>query len=164
MTEPTLIRTAHFSRCRRYRYALWRRWAAGDDYVLLVGLNPSTADHRRDDPTIRRCIGFARDWGYSGLCVANLFAFRATYPRDLLGTEDPIGPRNDQWLRRLAGGASLVVAGWGNHGRHQDRAARVRAMLPDPHCLRLNDGGEPAHPLYLPKHLTPFPLPAPSEQ
>lgn len=160
MSEPTLTRGAHFSRCRRYRYALWRRWATGDDYVLLVALNPSTADHRRDDPTIRRCIGFARDWGYSGLCVANLFAFRATYPRDLFSAEDPVGPRNDQWLRRLSSGASLVVAGWGNHGLHQGRAARVRALLPELHCLRLNSGGEPAHPLYLPKHLVPFPLPA----
>lgn len=154
-------RSANFSRCRRYRYALWRRWAPGDDYVLLVGLNPSTADHRRDDPTIRRCIGFARDWGYSGLCVANLFALRATYPEDLLADPEPVGPRNDQWLRRLARDASLVVGGWGNHGRHQDRAARVRAWLPGLHCLRLNQSGEPAHPLYLPRELRPFPMPAP---
>ncbi|ASK33446.1 DUF1643 domain-containing protein [Alloalcanivorax mobilis] len=159
MQTSTLVRGANFSRCRRYRYALWRRWADGEDYVLLVALNPSTADHRRDDPTIRRCIGYARDWGYSGLCVANLFAYRATYPQDLLSAADPIGPRNDHWLRKLAGGASLVVAGWGNHGRHLDRAARVRALLPDPHCLRLNGSGEPAHPLYLPKRLRPFPLP-----
>ena len=95
--KADMERSANFSRCRRYRYALWRRWAPGDDYGLLVGLNPSTADHRRDDPTIRRCIGFARDWGYSGLCVANLFAFRATYPRDLFAADDPVGPRNDAW-------------------------------------------------------------------
>ncbi|MBL7251277.1 DUF1643 domain-containing protein [Alloalcanivorax sp. C16-2] len=162
MTKPLdqMARSANFSRCRRYRYALWRRWRDGDDYLLLVGLNPSTADHRKDDPTIRRCIGFARDWGYSGLCVANLFAYRATYPRDLFAADDPIGPRNDWWLRRLAADAALVVAGWGNHGTQGDRAARVRAWLPALHCLRLNGSGEPAHPLYLPKTLTPFPMPA----
>lgn len=154
-------RSANFSRCRRYRYALWRRWAPGDGFVLLVGLNPSTADHLRDDPTIRRCIGFARDWGYSGLCVANLFALRATYPEDLLAAEDPVGPRNDQWLRRLARNAGLVVGGWGNHGRYRDRADQVLPWLPEPHCLRLNQSGEPAHPLYLPRHLTPFPMPRP---
>lgn len=158
--SATIERSANFSRCRRYRYALWRRWAPGDDFVLLVGLNPSTADHRRDDPTIRRCIGFARDWGYSGLCVANLFAFRATYPRDLFAADDPVGPRNDAWLRRLGRDAALVVAGWGNHGRNGDRALRVRRQLPALHCLRLNGSGEPAHPLYLPKTLTPFPMPA----
>ncbi len=152
-------RSANFSRCRRYRYALWRRWAPGQDYVLLVGLNPSTADHRQDDPTIRRCIGFARDWGYSGLCVANLFAFRATYPRDLFAAEDPVGPRNDAWLRHLGRGAALVVAGWGNHGQHNERALQVRRHVPALHCLRLNGSGEPAHPLYLPKTLTPFPMP-----
>ncbi|CUR48159.1 DUF1643 domain-containing protein [Alloalcanivorax xenomutans] len=153
-------RSAHFSRCRQYRYALWRRWAEGDDYVLLVALNPSTADHRRDDPTIRRCIGFARDWGYSALCVANLFAYRATYPSDLFAADDPVGPRNDQWLSKLARDASLVVAGWGNHGRHGNRAAQVRARLGDAlHCLRMNGSGEPAHPLYLPKALRPIPMP-----
>ena len=79
--------------------------------------------------------------------------------RDLLAAEDPIGPRNDWWLRRLAADAALVVGGWGNHGTHGDRAARVRASLPALHCLRLNGSGEPAHPLYLPKTLTPFPMP-----
>lgn len=164
MTNPPPItdlrRAANFSRCRQYRYALWRWWGEGDDYALIIGLNPSTADHRQDDPTIRRCIGFARDWGYSGLCVANLFAWRATYPEDLKAAADPIGPRNDQWLRRLAADAAVIVGGWGNHGHHLDRARQVRALLPPWHALRLNSSGEPAHPLYLPKHLTPFPVTA----
>ena len=108
--KADMERSANFSRCRRYRYALWRRWAPGDDYVLLVGLNPSTADHRRDDPTIRRCIGFARDWGYSGLCVANLFAFRATYPRDLFAADDPVAPlRTGRMAASVIPGARLAV-------------------------------------------------------
>lgn len=154
---PTLQRSANFSRCRQYRYALWRHWGPGDDFVLLIGLNPSTADHRQDDPTIRRCMGFARDWGYSGLCVVNLFAYRATYPEDLFATDNPVGPKNDRWLRKLARQADLVVAAWGNHGRFMNRARIVSDRLPAMHCIRLNGSGEPAHPLYLPRHLTPIP-------
>ncbi|EKF75541.1 hypothetical protein A11A3_01672 [Alcanivorax hongdengensis A-11-3] len=157
VSAANLQRSANFSRCRRYRYALWRRWGEGDDFILLVGLNPSTADHRQDDPTIRRCMGFARDWGYSGLCVANLFAWRATYPRDLLAADDPVGPHNDRWLRRLGREASLVVAAWGNHGHHLNRARRVSRWLPDMHAIRVNRSGDPAHPLYLPRHLNAHP-------
>ena len=152
-------RSANFSRCRQYRYALWRWWGDGDDYALIVGLNPSTADHRQDDPTIRRCIGFARDWGYSGLCVANLFAYRATFPGDLMAAEDPIGPRNDYWLRQVSMKAAIVVCGWGNHGLWQGRADTVKRMLPGMHMLRMNGSGEPAHPLYLPKGLIPVAMP-----
>lgn len=150
-------RSAHFSRCRSWRYALWRRWDHERPWVLFVALNPSTADETRDDPTIRRCIGFARDWGYGGLCVANLFAWRATRPEDLKAARDPVGPRNDRWLGRLAREAELVVCGWGNHGRFMDRSRRVRGLLGRTHALRVNDSGEPAHPLYLPKTLRPRP-------
>lgn len=86
---------ANFSRCRRFRYALWREWDATLPAVMLIGLNPSTADANHNDPTIRRCIGFARDWGFGGVRVLNLFAFRATYPDDLKAAADPVGPRND---------------------------------------------------------------------
>lgn len=150
-------RSANFSRCRRYRYALWRHWDEDLPGVMFLALNPSTADHRRDDPTIRRCIGYARDWGFGSLCVANLFAWRATRPEDLKATPDPVGPRNDDWLRRLSGQVELVVAGWGNHGTFMDRAAQVREKMPLLHYLRLNGSGEPAHPLYLPKSLKPRP-------
>lgn len=125
---------------------------------MLIGLNPSTADARRNDPTIRRCIGFARDWGYGGVWVLNLFAFRATYPRDLKAAPDPIGPRNDEWLRRVARKVDRVVAVWGNDGGFMARSSRVRGMLGNRlEVIRLNAGGEPAHPLYLPKGLKPAP-------
>ncbi len=74
---------ANFSRCRRYRYTLWRIWDPKQQPVMMIGLNPSTADAQSNDPTIRRCIGFARDWDAGGLIMTNLFAFRATYPTDL---------------------------------------------------------------------------------
>ena len=144
-----MIRRAAFSRCGTYRYALWRRWDESRPHVLFVALNPSTADDRKDDPTIRRCIGFARDWGYGGLAVANLFAFRATLPAVLREARAPVGPRNDRWLARLAGETGLVVAAWGAYGRLADRAAEVAPWLGDCHCLGLTAGGAPRHPLYV---------------
>lgn len=150
---------AHFSPCGRYRYTLQRSWDAGGPAVLFVGLNPSTADAERNDPTIRRCIGYAKNWGFGRLVVANLFALRATDPRDLLAASEPVGPENDRWLAKCQAEADLVVAAWGNHGVHLGRSAAVLRELKNPHCLRINASGEPAHPLYLPGDLAPFPLP-----
>lgn len=148
---------ARFSRCRRYRYTLWRCWDADLPPVMMIGLNPSTADARRNDPTIRRCINFARAWGYGGLMMTNLFAFRATYPKDLKAATDPIGPRNDYWIRRMAGQVDGIVAIWGNDGAWLDRSEHMRRSLSGRlQCLRLNASGEPAHPLYLPARMTPI--------
>lgn len=151
---PEMNSGAHFSRCRTFRYALWREWDADRSKVMLIGLNPSTADATRNDPTIRRCIGFARDWGFGGVWVLNLFAFRATYPSDLKAAADPVGPRNDEWIRRVARKTARAVAAWGNDGVFMGRSTRVRIMLGDRlEVIRLNAGGEPAHPLYLPRGL-----------
>lgn len=147
-------RSATFSACRTYRYALWRRWGRGD-YVMFIGLNPSTADEINDDPTIRRCIGFARAWGYGALCMANLFAFRATQPADMKRAADPVGAENDHVLRQLADQAGVVVAAWGAHGTYKGRDQSVRLLVPDLHYLRLTKDGHPGHPLYLPADLKP---------
>ena len=120
-----------------------------------MGLNPSTADETQDDPTIRRCQGFARDWGYGGLVMANLFAFRATDPAVMKQAADPVGPDNDEHLLQLASTCPLVVAAWGTHGQHLGRDHQVRELTPNLHCLRLTKEGYPGHPLYLPKSLTP---------
>ncbi|AKS42348.1 DUF1643 domain-containing protein [Wenzhouxiangella marina] len=153
---------ANFSRCRRYRYSLWRTWEVRAPKVMMIGLNPSTADAERNDPTIRRCIGFARDWGYGGLIMTNLFAFRATYPEDLRRADDPIGPRNDAWIRRLARCADALVAVWGNDGAWLDRSQQLRNTLGSRlQVIRLNKSGEPAHPLYLPARLRPGSWPEP---
>ena len=149
-------RKTKFSPCRTYRYALWREWIGGSGYAMFVGLNPSTADEMLDDPTIRRCIGFAKSWGYAALCMTNLFAFRATEPKDMMAAADPIGPGNDAFLQELAPDAGVVVAAWGAHGAYRGRDAEVCRMLPDLHCLALTKGGHPGHPLYLPKHLIPY--------
>lgn len=122
---------------------------------MFIGLNPSTADATNDDPTIRRCIGYARDWGCDGLCMMNLFAFRATLPKDMKAAEDPVGPENDRTLIFMAEGAEVIVAAWGNNGRYMGRDEKVKAMIPQLHYLRLTKDGFPAHPLYLPKGLKP---------
>jgi hypothetical protein len=153
-----MIRRAAFSRCGRYRYALWREWNPSGPTVLVVALNPSTADHRRDDPTIRRCIQFAKDWGFGRLTVANLFAYRTPEPRLLCRVDDPVGPANDDWLSRLAREAEFVVAAWGARGDHRGRAAAVAPCLGRLHCLGLTQGGAPRHPLYVRGDVRPVPL------
>ncbi|SIT46428.1 conserved hypothetical protein [Paraburkholderia ribeironis] len=154
-------RETTFSPCRTYRYALWREFGGLLDdsrYVMFIGLNPSTADETNDDPTIRRCIGYAKAWGYNALCVTNLFAFRATDPTVMLNADDPVGPDNDSHLVKLAGGADMIVAAWGNDGSHRERDRIVRELLPGLHCLALTRAGQPAHPLYLKGSLRPKPL------
>ena len=149
---------AILSECRMYRYALWRTWDESKPYALFIGLNPSTADETEDDPTIRRCIGFSRTWGFGGLCMANLFAFRATKPGVMKAAEDPIGPDNDQWIRQLSVDAGVIVAAWGNGGSHLDRSRTIAEMIPNLKCLQLNKSGEPVHPLYQPSTATPIPM------
>jgi hypothetical protein len=124
---------------------------------MVIGLNPSTADETNDDPTVRRCIGYARSWGFGGLLMTNLFAFRATDPRDLKRAPDPSGPGQLASLRASANSVladnGAVLAAWGIHGSHQGWADRARAMLIDAEipvaCLGLTRSGEPRHPLYL---------------
>lgn len=149
-------RWAIVSPCQSYRYALGRRWSAAP-VVLIIGLNPSSADGHSDDPTVRRCVAFARSWGYGALWLGNLFAYRATDPRQMLAACDPVGPANDRWLQRLSGAADLVVAAWGVRGGFGGRDQAVRSLLPAVHCLRLSRQACPMHPLYLPKTLQPQP-------
>jgi hypothetical protein len=150
---------AHFSDDRNYRYALCRTWDEKGLRVLFIGLNPSTADETTDDPTVTRCMRFAKDWGFGGLNVGNLFAFRVPEPAAMKKAADPVGPENDLWLRAMARRAALIVACWGNDGRFLSRAATVRAWLPPLHGLDNNESGEPSHVLYLPAKLVPCPLP-----
>lgn len=148
---------AEISPCGRYRYALGRRWGDGGT-VAFVMLNPSTADATTDDPTIRRCMGFAKAWGHGGLVVANLYGYRATKPADLWKSADPIGPDNDQHLVRVASDCDQIVAAWGANAR-PDRIAGVLALpgMDRLHVLALTKDGQPRHPLYLRGDLVPQP-------
>jgi hypothetical protein len=141
--------TADISPCGRYRYSLTRVWNFDLPTVVFIGLNPSKADATADDPTIRRCMGFARDWRFGGLIVVNLFAYRATDPRILKQVDDPIGSRNDEVIQGFCEAAPRIVAAWGTHGSLADRADQVLRFLRRPSCLGVTKSGSPRHPLYL---------------
>lgn len=136
----TGARSAAFCPDRIYRYTLWRRWSQGKRYVNFILLNPSTADETADDNTVRKCIKFARSWGYNALCITNLFAYRSTDRRAMKQFPDPIGYGNDRWLLTIAREASLIVAAWSQDGVHLGRAAAVKRMLQrfDLHYLRIS--------------------------
>jgi hypothetical protein len=161
----TIATGAVFSEDGRYRYRLWRELPlsllAGpnaDRAMLFVMLNPSTADERVDDPTIRRCMGFALSMGYGRLEVVNLFGWRATDPYELLTVVDPVGPDNDTAIAAAADAAGLIVAAWGVAQRWQARVDRVLALLREMgplHVLELTKDGYPRHPLYVPHDCLP---------
>lgn len=141
---------ATFSPCRLYRYRLTRRWGDGPTCAFVM-LNPSTADEMQDDPTIRRCIGFAKREGCGRLVIGNIFAFRATDPADMKAAADPVGPENDEHLIQIMLEADgPVVAAWGAHGAFLGRAANVLRLTDAPlQCLGVTKHGAPRHPLYI---------------
>ncbi len=151
-------RGAVFDATDVYRYRLSRAWDPALPTACFIMLNPSVADAHVDDPTIRRCIGFARTWGYGALDVVNLFAYRTTEPRVLAEVADPVGPKNDAHILRALAGSSLVVAAWGCHGSLHGRADEVTTLLGDRETAHLGStrDGHPRHPLYLRKDLIPI--------
>ncbi len=149
---------ALFSPDRVHRYTLWRIWDKEKPYAAFVGLNPSTADETKNDPTVTRCINYAHDWGFGGLVMLNIFAFRSTDPKNLYSCKDPIGPENSFYIQKVSKEAGLTVAAWGNHGIFLSRGREALSLLTKPHCLKLNKSGCPSHPLYLKKNLKPFML------
>jgi hypothetical protein len=178
-------RYADISSCGRYRYLLEREWRGTHDRknwdwwsfkdgadadvgepksVLFVMLNPSTADGTEDDPTIRRCVGFAKAWKYEALAVVNLFAYRATDPKELFKAGDSIhGPRNEEVIERAARDAGIIVCAWGAHGSWGEQDETVRGWMNEHsqklHALGFTKHGHPKHPLYLPADATPIRMP-----
>lgn len=152
---------AVFSDCGTYRYTLSRSRSFFPDEpaVVWIMLNPSTADARVDDPTIRRCLGFATRWGFLRLEVVNLFAFCTPHPRALRACAawDRVGPDNDAHVRRITSlRGALVIAAWGTHGVLDGRGATVRSLLEDRgvelHHLGVTKDGHPKHPLARGRH------------
>lgn len=152
---------AVFSECERYRYKLWRTWNPKLPIVTFIMLNPSTADELENDPTVERCQRRAAEMQFGTLRVGNLFALRATNPREIFEAEDPIGPENDGALMELVDGAAMVIIAWGAYGMHLDRSRGVRGYLRrrgiEPFHLGKTAAGEPLHPLYIPYAVTPTP-------
>lgn len=164
---------ASISDCGRFRYTLWRAWGeqmkngVPMKYANFIMLNPSTADATTDDPTIRRCVGFAKRWKLDGVAVTNLYPLRATDPAVMRSTPDRHGEHlsklpafegrltNDNAVLAYATGAEIVVCAWGVHAE-PGKAHQLLGMLGHygirTHCLGVTKDGHPRHPLYLPAH------------
>jgi hypothetical protein len=162
---------AIFSPDEVHRYTLWRRLSDNlknnpdAPPILFVLLNPSTATHEVSDPTVTRCINYAKTWGHGRITVVNIFAVRETDPRNMKASKDPIGPHNDHYIHAEAenvakADAGRIICAWGAHGEFLDRGQRVATLLQDIdaplHCLALTKAGHPKHPLYLRADLKPM--------
>jgi hypothetical protein len=162
-TDPTVERGAHLSDCGTYWYRLWREWDKSRPTLVFLMLNPSTADHRVDDPTVTRCLARAVANNFGRLEVANLFPLRATNPDELLTHPDPLGPRNpaNGAILDVVDRASMVICAWGSHKATAARAADVMQLLriTGMHArlfhLGLNQDGSPTHPLYIAANTQP---------
>lgn len=151
-------RSATFDPTGYYRYSLWRQWNEQAPAVTFIMLNPSTADATTDDPTIRRCIGFAQTWGFGSLEVVNLFAYRSTHWRDLCKATDPVGKDNDRYLAQAIHHTQTTLLAWGNWGTLQSRSKTVLQQFSHPqnfYCLGTTKQGQPRHPLYVRSDVTP---------
>ena len=150
-----MYKDALISKCKKYRYWLSRVWDLDKPALLFIMLNPSKANALIDDPTITRCINFAKALGYGGIHVVNLFAYRATKPTALTRAQNPIGPENNYWIKRLSLSVSLlggkVVAAWGTKGDLGNRAEFVSSILSKftLYCLAQTQDNHPGHPLFL---------------
>lgn len=151
-----MITGANISACQKYRYALWRIWDDIAPVMAFTMLNPSTADAAADDATIRKCMKYAQREKHGGIHVTNVFAYRATDPKELRCVEDPVGPENYEYLmsaKRLPARVT-VVAAWGNPvgGRRLSlfyAQARAAVLAQRAKCLGMNKDGSPKHPLYV---------------
>lgn len=126
---------------------------------MFIMLNPSTADALKDDPTIRRCIAYAQGWGYGMLEVVNLFAWRATFPRELALAPDPVGPENDEYLRHALVISDVAICAWGRHGGERAEKVKLLGEQYPLHVLGFNKDGSPVHPLYQKRGLQPVAWP-----
>lgn len=158
MKKISIRRNAVLSEDRKYRYQLSRIWNPNLDYMHFICLNPSTADEYTDDPTIRRCIGFAQSHNCGGMIMTNLFAFRTTNPGVLKHIDDPIGEHNDNYIKNAYENYAITVVAWGANKIIGNRDKEVLSFCNRAHYLRLTKSGKPSHPLYLPKDLKIKPL------
>lgn len=151
--EIAAERGAILSDCGVFRYRLWRRWSSNVKPITFIMLNPSTADANEDDPTIRKCIGFAKRIGHGAIEVVNLFAFRATKPAELKREGFRRGPDNNRHIIAACNESAMVVCAWGAHARGLSRVGEVKDLLGMGRypifALALTEDGIPRHPLML---------------
>lgn len=160
-----MFKNASISNCGQFRYHLYRQWDEDLPEVMFIMLNPSTADGDVDDPTIRRCIGFAKSWGYGAIHVCNLYAFRATNPKDLFRQESIIGTGdiNIKTIEYYSSNCDEVICAWGNH----PIISKIKKLMPNYNplqgvdrsklmAIQISNYGTPKHPLYLRSSLRPI--------
>lgn len=141
-----------------YRYLLWREWNSSNKTVSFIMLNPNSADAQTNDPTITRCINFARSWGYGRLEVVNLFAYRTSKPSLLKQVVEPIGKDNDRYVIESVERSARVILAWGNHGVWRKQDLYVLQLLKNHNHLYsfgITKRGCPRHPLYLRSTIKP---------
>jgi hypothetical protein len=150
-------KTALFSDCQKYRFHLSREWDVIKPSICWILLNPSTADENVLDNTLTRCLDYSVQWGFGSMHITNIFAFRATDPKNMMAAKDPVGPDNDGYLTLIPRMCELTVAGWGNGGLYLERWKEIEKLTTmrdiKLKCLRKTKSGQPSHPLYLPKDL-----------
>ncbi len=143
---------AIISDCKKFRYQLWRIWDTSKPLVMFIMLNPSTANADVDDPTIRKCIAYAKQWGFGGIYVGNLFAYRTAFPKELKLANYPMGEDNEAHLINMMLRCDKFICAWGHK---QGIPKLITNIFPKLHYLELAINGTPKHPLYLKKDLKP---------
>lgn len=148
--------TAVYSLCEKYRFFLERVWDANTPPLVMLMLNPSTATELQNDPTVERCERRARQNGYGGLQVLNIFSLRSTDPKNLYQTIDPVGKYNDFFIRLILKQNAKndnIVCGWGTHGRLNNREQKIFSFFEKenilPMAFKWTKTGHPQHPLYI---------------
>ncbi|QDT34217.1 DUF1643 domain-containing protein [Thalassoglobus polymorphus] len=161
-SDDGTVSHAVYTDCERYRYVLTRQWEESScNRAVFIGLNPSTATEYQNDPTVARCINYAKAWGHDSMTMLNAFAFRSTDPKGLKTIDDPVGPANDRYILKQCREASQIILCWGTHAEHLNRGLNLLAKLNkldlELSCLKITKHGHPSHPLYLKKSLLPLP-------
>lgn len=158
-------KSAIFSTSKKHRYLLSRIWNQEKGIICFIGLNPSTADENIDDPTIRRCIRFTDSWGYGGIYMLNIFAYRATKQKNMYEADGQIGIANDAYIKTYSKMSVLSIIAWGAEPNYSYdkmmfnlRVEKILPLIHNPHYLALTKNGQPRHPLYLKKDLKPIEL------
>lgn len=148
-----MIKSAVIDSTEKYRYLLTRIWDEDLPPAVFIMLNPSTADAEVDDPTIKRCMNFAKTWNCGGIKVVNVFAYRATNPKELLKVQNPIGIENEKYIREALINAGLIILAWGSSCTKLKKGyLKVKELLKNIelfYCLGITNDGFPKHPLYL---------------
>lgn len=148
-------RDAHFHPNRKHRYALWRIWDKSRPLVMFIGLNPSTANEGTDDPTIRRVISFAKDWGFGGVYMVNLFSQVTAYPKELRTHSHIEIEHNLDLVKEYARKCNRIVFAWGNFKEAWEIGRRYAEVFENSYALQINKNGSPKHPLYVRADIEP---------